>query len=227
MKIQFLGHACFIIETNGKRLIIDPFITPNPKASHIDVDKLVVDYILLTHGHMDHVADVERIVSNNPGVTIISGFEIVEYYGAKGVKGHPMNHGGKWKFDFGTLIVVNAVHSSVMPDGTYAGNPMGFVINNDDANIYIAGDTALTMDMKLIPLLSKPLNLSILPIGSNFTMDYDAAVLASDFVECNKVLGCHFDTFPYIEIEQEAAKSAFTKKNKELILINVGDHIKI
>jgi L-ascorbate metabolism protein UlaG (beta-lactamase superfamily) len=121
---------------------------------------------------------------------------------------------------------VNAIHSSSFPDGSYAGNPGGFVIEGEHKNIYIAGDTALTMDMKLIPMRTK-LDLAILPIGNNFTMDIDDAILASDFVECDKVLGYHFDTFGYIEINHEEAIRKFFNKGKDLMLLEIGHSIKL
>ena len=122
-----------------------------------------------------------------------------------------MNHGGSWKFDFGTVKFVNAIHSSSFPDGSYGGNPGGFVIEGEHKNIYIAGDTALTMDMKLIPLRTK-LDLAILPIGNNFTMDIDDAIIASDFVECDKILGYHYDTFGFIKINHEQSIKKFFDK---------------
>lgn len=219
MKITFYGHASLGIETNGKHIIVDPFITANELASHIDINSLKADYILLTHAHGDHVLDVEAIAQNT-GATIVSNAEIATYYGKKGFTTHPMNHGGSWKFDFGTVKYVNAIHSSQFPDGSDGGNPGGFVIKADK-NIYIAGDTALTYDMKLIPLRTK-LDLAIFPIGSNFTMDAEDAVVAADFVECNKVLGYHFDTFGYIKIDHEAAKKLFTDKGKNLTLLEIG-----
>ncbi len=150
MEIFYLGHGCMQVSTLGKSLLIDPFITPNPLAADIDINQLKPDYILLTHGHEDHVADAETIAKNS-SAKIISNFEIVTWYGNKGIEGHPMNHGGQWQFDFGTLKMVNAVHSSMLPDGTYGGNPAGFIVTNDEGTIYIAGDTALHQDMKLIP----------------------------------------------------------------------------
>jgi len=219
MKITFYGHASLGIETNGKHIIVDPFITANELASHIDINTLKADYILLTHAHGDHVLDVEAIAQNT-GATIVSNAEIATYYGKKGFTTHPMNHGGSWKFDFGTVKYVNAIHSSQFPDGTDGGNPGGFIIEADK-NIYIAGDTALTYDMKLIPLRTK-LDLAIFPIGSNFTMDAEDAVIAADFVACNNVLGYHFDTFGYIKIDHEAAKKLFTDKGKNLTLLEIG-----
>jgi L-ascorbate metabolism protein UlaG (beta-lactamase superfamily) len=222
MKITFYGHASLGIETNGKHIIVDPYITANELASHIDINALKADYILLTHAHGDHILDVDAIAQNT-GATIVSNAEIATYYQKKGFNVHPMNHGGSWKFDFGSVKYVNAIHSSQFPDGTYGGNQGGFVIEADK-NIYIAGDTALTFDMKLIPLRTK-LDLAILPIGSNFTMDAEDAVIASDFVECNDVLGYHYDTFGYIKIDHEATKKLFSDKGKKLTLLEVGSSI--
>jgi L-ascorbate metabolism protein UlaG (beta-lactamase superfamily) len=224
MKITFYGHASLGIETNGKHIIVDPFITANELASHIDINQLKADYILLTHAHGDHILDVEGIAKNT-GATIVSNAEIATYYANKGFNSHPMNHGGSWQFDFGKVKYVNAIHSSQFPDGTYGGNQGGFVIEADK-NIYIAGDTALTFDMKLIPLRTK-LDLAILPIGSNFTMDAEDAVIASDFVECNNVLGYHYDTFGYIKIDHEATKKLFSDKGKKITLLEIGDSIEL
>ena len=127
------------------------------------------NYILATHGHGDHVADVESIATRTEA-TLISNYEVVSWFGAKGVKGHPLNHGGKWNFDFGTVKYVNAIHTSSMPDGSYGGNPGGFVIWNDKTCFYFAGDTALTKDMELIPMTCPKLDFAILPVGDNFTM---------------------------------------------------------
>lgn len=226
MKVTFYGHASFAIETAGKTLVFDPFITPNEKASHVDISKIRADYILLSHGHADHVADVEAIAKAS-NARIISNFEVVSWFGNKGIEGHPMNHGGKWHFDFGTVKYVNAVHSSSMPDGSYGGNPGGFVIWNDEGCFYFAGDTALTEDMKLIPLTCPKLDFAILPIGDNFTMDAEDAALAAEFVQCDHVIGCHYDTFPYIEIDHEAARAAFAKRGKKLTLLAIGESVEL
>lgn len=225
MKITFYGHASLGIEVGGKHIIVDPFITGNPLADAIDINILKADYILLTHAHPDHVLDVEAIAKNTDAV-IVSNAEITTYYDKKGFKSHFMNHGGSWNFDFGKVKYVNAAHSSSFVDGSYGGNPGGFVIETDSANIYIAGDTALTYDMKLIPLRTK-LDLSIFPIGSNFTMDVEDAMTASDFVECNKILGYHYDSNPYIKINHEESIKKFADRGKELLLLNVGDVLEI
>jgi L-ascorbate metabolism protein UlaG (beta-lactamase superfamily) len=225
MKITFYGHASLGITISEINIIVDPFISANPKASHIDVNTLEADYILITHAHQDHVLDVEAIAKRTNAV-IVSNAEIATYYAKKGFQSHPMNHGGSWNFEFGNLKYVNAIHSSSFPDGTYGGNPGGFVIKGERKNLYIAGDTALTMDMKLIPMRTK-LDLAILPIGNNFTMDIEDAIIASDFVECDKILGCHFDTFGYIEINKEQAIKKFFDKGKDLMLLNIGDSLEL
>lgn len=223
MKITFYGHAALGIEVSGKNILVDPYISVNPKAAHINIENLNADYILLTHAHNDHIYDVEAIAKRT-GAVIVSNAEIADYYADKGFKSHGMNHGGSWKFDFGTVKYVTAIHSSAFPDGTYGGNPGGFVIEGEHKNIYIAGDTALTYDMKLIPLRTK-LDLAILPIGSNYTMDVDDAIIASDFVECDKILGYHYDTFGYITIDQGGAKRKFFNAGKDLMLLPIGDSI--
>lgn len=225
MKITFYGHASLGIEVAGKHILVDPYISANPKAAHIDINTLQADFILLTHAHGDHILDVEAIATRTNAV-IISNAEITTYYAAKGFQSHPMNHGGSWNFDFGKLKYVNAIHSSSFPDGTYGGNPGGFVIESEHKNIYIAGDTALTMDMKLIPMRTK-LDLAILPIGDNFTMDVEDAIIASDFVDCDKILGYHYDTFGYIEINHEEAIRKFFNKGKDLMLLEIGESIEL
>jgi L-ascorbate metabolism protein UlaG (beta-lactamase superfamily) len=137
-----------------------------------------------------------------------------------------MNHGGSWNFDFGRVKYVPAHHSSSFADGTYGGQPGGFVIEGERKNIYIAGDTALTMDMKLIPLRTQ-LDVAILPIGDNFTMDVEDAIIAADFLACDKIIGCHYDTFGYIVIDHEEAKRKFYNAGKDLMLLEMGEGIEL
>jgi L-ascorbate metabolism protein UlaG (beta-lactamase superfamily) len=227
MKITYLGHACFLVEAGGKRILFDPFVTGNPLAKAVEVTSIQCDYIFLSHGHSDHCADMEAIAQNNPGLTIVGIWEIHERYSKKGYKTHPMNIGGWWSFDFGRVKMVHAVHSSSWPDGSYAGSPAGFVFETADGVIYYAGDTALTLDMQLISMTCPKLDIAILPIGSNFTMDYQDALIASDFIQCDRIIGSHFDTFGYIKIEHEAAVSAFAARNKELILMEIQSALTI
>ncbi|QXP59090.1 metal-dependent hydrolase [Olleya sp. HaHaR_3_96] len=225
MKITFYGHACLGIQIEDTHILVDPFISGNPKAAHIDINTIKADYILLTHAHQDHILDVEAIAKRTDAV-IVSNFEIVTHFQNLGFEGHPMNHGGTWDFDFGSLKYVNAIHTSSFPDGSYGGQPGGFVLEGEHKNIYIAGDTALTFDMKLIPMQTK-LDLAILPIGDNFTMGINDAIIASDFVGCDKILGYHFDTFGYIEIDHEAAKRKFFEKDKDLMLLGIGESLEL
>lgn len=227
MTITYLGHSCFLIETGGKRLLSDPFISGNPLAGHIRVSDIRCDYLMLTHAHADHVADVETIMQHNPEAVIVGIWEIHAHYSQKGYKTHPMNKGGWWNFDFGRVKMVQAVHSSSFPDGTYGGTSAGFVFDTADGVLYMAGDTALTLDMQLIPMTCPKLDAAILPIGSNFTMDVHDAVIASDFVRCNRIIGCHFDTFGFVKIDHAAAVKAFAEKGKELILLEIGQNISL
>ncbi len=225
MKITFYGHASLSIQIADIHILVDPFISANPKASHIDINTLKADYILVTHAHQDHILDIEAIAKRTNAV-VVSNYEIAMHYNSLGIEHHPMNHGGSWDFEFGNLKYVNAIHTSSFPDGSYGGQPGGFVIEGEHKNIYIAGDTALTMDMKLIPMQTK-LDLAILPIGDNFTMGIDDAIIASDFIECDKILGYHYDTFGYIEIDHELAKRKFYEKDKDLMLLEIGESLEL
>lgn len=224
MRITYYGHSCFLVEIGNKTLLFDPFISLNPRAksAKINIEHIKPDYILISHGHKDHLADAFEISMHN-NAKIIAPYEVVNWFENQGLEGHKMNIGGKYKFDFGTVKVVQAVHSSAMPDGSYGGSPVGFVISNDySGTFYFAGDTGLTMDMKLIPMICPRLDFAILPIGDNYTMGYADAVLASDFIQCNTVIGCHFDTFPVIKLDHAAAKKAFSEAGKTLFLPEVG-----
>jgi len=226
MQITFLGHASLLIHAENSTILVDPFISGNEKASGlIDISSLNPDYILVTHAHQDHILDVESI-GKRAGALVVSNYEITTFYEKKGLKAHPMNHGGQWNFDFGNVKYVNAIHTSSFPDGSYGGQPGGFIISSGGKEIYIAGDTALTMDMKLIPLRRK-LDLAILPIGDNFTMGIDDAIVAAEFVECDTILGYHYDTFGYIEIDHNKAKDKFEKAGKKLHLLEIGKSISI
>ncbi len=226
MLVTYYGHSCFLVEVNGKKLVFDPFISPNPNASHIDIKAIKADYILVSHGHVDHTFDLIKLAKQTDA-TIISNWEICEWVKKQGIeKTHAMNTGGHWIFEFGKVKCVNAVHSSSLPDGTYGGNPMGFLIEAPEGNFYYAGDTALHYDMKLIGDYKK-MNFSFLPIGNNFTMGIDNAVIAADFIRCDTIIGMHFDTFDQIKIDHKEAKRKFDQTGKELHLMKIGESIEI
>jgi L-ascorbate metabolism protein UlaG (beta-lactamase superfamily) len=226
MKLTFYGHATFAIEVNGKTLLFDPFFTGNPAVKNVNPDKIKADYIFLTHGHGDHTGDVVAIATRT-GATCVAPAELAIWLGKQGIeKVHGVNHGGPSTFDFGKARAVNAIHSSSTHDGTYAGNPVGYVITTSSGNFYVAGDTALTMDMQLIPLWAK-LDFSVMPIGGNFTMDVADAIHAADFVKCDTVVGIHYNTWPMIVIDTEKAKADFKAAGKKLLLPASGDSIEV
>lgn len=226
MTITYLGHASLAIEINGKHIIVDPFITANDLAKEINIDELKADFILLTHAHQDHILDVDAIAKRT-GAQIICNAEMSYHYDAKGFETVGMNTGGKYESDGIRIKSTIAFHSSSFPDGSYGGNPNGYIIEANGKRIYIAGDTSLTQEMKLIPETIGQLDLVILPIGDHFTMGIEDAVFASDFVKCDRVLGYHFDTFPPIKIDKGQAKNHFSEKGKELILLEIGKSLDV
>jgi L-ascorbate metabolism protein UlaG (beta-lactamase superfamily) len=231
MKITFYGHSMFSIQIENKYLLVDPFFTKNPNFKGKEnlfleyFKKKKIDFILITHAHYDHILDVE-LLSNYNKTKIISNYEICFYFKKKGILTYELNYGSFVDFNFFKIKYVWACHSSVFEDGTYGGNPGGFIIKNNKKSIYLAGDTSLTQEMKLIPYFSK-IDLAILPIGGRFTMNTFEAKIASDFIQCNKIMGIHYDTFKDIKIDHKLSKNFFLKKGKELILLNSFEYIYI
>jgi len=225
MEIKYLSHSCFEFNSNGKRLLTDPFLTDNPKAK-ISPEDLNPDYIILTHGHSDHVADAEGIAIRT-GCLLIGVFEVMQWYQKKGIENvHGLNFGGKLHLDGYSLKYLQAHHSSSMPDGSYGGNPGSFIIDDGEVKIFFAGDTSLHYDLKMFGEVYKP-DISILPIGGNYTMDIDDAIIAAQYLGTNKVIGCHYDTMPVIEINHDNAISAFTSAGISLELIEIGGSLTV
>ncbi|WAC41704.1 metal-dependent hydrolase [Pedobacter sp. SL55] len=223
MKYTYYGQSCFLLETSSAKLLFDPFISGNPLAKDIDVTQIEADYILVSHGHGDHVADLVAIAQRT-NAKVICMPEIAGWLQKQGVTNiHDMNI-GKFKFDFGTVRMVAATHSSSLPDGSYGGNPAGYVLDVDGRQIYFAGDTGLTIDMKLLAELYQ-LEYAILPIGGNYTMDADDAVIAAEYVNCQKVIGVHYDSFPVIAIDKYTATEIFKRAQKQLLLPEIGETI--
>ncbi|MCP8967444.1 metal-dependent hydrolase [Ectobacillus ponti] len=206
MKVSYHGHSVVKIETNGKTIIIDPFITGNPKTD-LQASELRVDAILLTHGHGDHVGDTVELAKRNDAV-VVAPFELATVLGWQGVKTHPMHIGGAHAFDFGTVKFTLAFHGSSLEDHaaktlTYTGMPSGILFTAEDKTIYHAGDTALFMDMQLIGSRNS-IDVAFLPIGDNFTMGPDDAVLAAEWLKAKRVVPMHYNTFPLIEQDAQA-----------------------
>lgn len=224
MQFTFYGHACFMVEIAGKKLLFDPFISGNEQAKDIDIDTIEADYILLSHGHADHTADLMTIAKRT-GAKVVAMAEVVGWVQAQGYDNvHGMNYGAT-DMEFGNVRMVPAAHSSSMADGSYGANPAGFVIKTEEGNFYYAGDTCLIMDMQLIPRYYANVDFSIMPIGGNFTMNAEDAVIAAEFVQCSKVIGIHYDTWPPISIDKAKAVEAFRNAGRELLLPGIGETI--
>jgi L-ascorbate metabolism protein UlaG (beta-lactamase superfamily) len=224
MKTTYYGHSCFAVEAAGKTLLFDPFITPNPLAKNVDMNKIAADYILISHGHEDHLADAVAIAKGTNAL-VIANYEVALWLNKMGApRIHPMNHGGSVSVDGIRVKFATAIHSSTMPDGSPGGNPGGFVVDTPAGNFYYSGDTALTLDMKLIGESTK-LRFAALCVGDNFTMGAEDAVKAAEFIRCSQILGVHFDTFPPIQIDHAAAKKKFHAADKTLHLLRPGETV--
>jgi len=223
MNITYYGHSCYAIESNGIFLLVDPFITPNEKAKHIDITTIKADYIAITHGHQDHIADIETIAISTQA-TIIAAYEIINWLQAKGLKNKmiSVNVGAKLELDEFYIRAVTAVHSSQLPDGTYGGIALGYVVDNDTQVVYCAGDTALTIDMQLISHWYDVIDAVILPIGGQYTMDIEDAFTAAEFCNCTHIIGVHFDTYPILHVDKNRCSELSKEFQIKLTLPEIG-----
>jgi L-ascorbate metabolism protein UlaG (beta-lactamase superfamily) len=205
MDVRFLGHACFELSEGDTRVLIDPFLTGNPKAA-VSADEVDPTHILLTHGHPDHYGDVEDIAKRT-GVPVVAIAEIANELGDAGVENvSDPNLGGTVKFDWGWVKLVPAWHTSTTPKGT-PNVPAGLLIGIGGKTVYHLGDTALFSDLKLIAHRGNPIDVALMCIGGHYTMDRLDAVVAAEFVEAATVIPCHYDTMPVIETDAQAFKS--------------------
>lgn len=224
MTIQYLGQNCFLFSYKEKNILSDPFYNFGKAKSGFDISAQKIDYVLITHAHGDHTADVKEVLEHHPKAQIIGQPEICGYFN------HPnsidINFGGSAKFLDMKISMVPASHTSSFPDGSYGGEPAGYIFRFEGKNIYLAGDTGVMADMELFPKLFGNIDLAILPIGSHYTMcSRKASFAASELLKTKKVIGCHFDTFPPIVIDHEEAKTRFKDRNVELILPELGQVI--
>ncbi len=228
MEIQYLGHSVVLMKIEGKRIIIDPFISGNPQAP-FSLEKLPkVDYVIVTHGHGDHVGDAVEI-SKRDGALVISTFEVCNYLQTKGAKVHPMHIGGSFKFDFGKVKLTPAFHGSSMNDGDaiiYGGMPAGVLISSKDGKkVYHAGDTGLTVEMQL--LKDEKVDVAFLPIGGNFVMDEEDAIKATSFIMPKIVVPIHYNTWDVIKADVEFFRNGVQKLGVKCVVMKAGEEMNI
>jgi len=222
MKIKFLGQNCFLFTYNGKNILSDPFYNYQKDKSGFDIKEQKIDYVLITHAHGDHIADVKEVLEIHPDAVLIGQPEICDYFN------HPhfidINFGGSAKFDDMKISMVPASHTSSFPDGSYGGLASGYIFRFPGNNVYFAGDTGVMADMAMFPQLFGEINLAILPVGSHYTMcARKASYAAAELLKTSRVIGCHFDTFPPITINHETAKKLFAEKDIEFTLPKLGE----
>ncbi|WP_299467933.1 metal-dependent hydrolase [uncultured Gimesia sp.] len=220
-KITWLGHSAFQIETAGKMILLDPFLTGNPSAA-ISANAVSADVIIISHGHGDHVGDTVEI-ANRTNALVIANFEIIEWLGKQGVENvHPQHIGGAHQYDFGTVKLTIAHHGSMLPDGSNGGNPCGILLKLEDGTIYFAADTGLFYDMSLIG--EEGVDVAILPIGDNFTMGPEDSVRATKLISPKRVIPTHYNTWPLIAQDAAAwAESIRQQTTAEPVVLKPGE----
>jgi L-ascorbate metabolism protein UlaG (beta-lactamase superfamily) len=225
VKITWYSHACFLLDTGDSKLLTDPFLTGNPLAP-VSAGDLDVDYVLVSHGHGDHVGDTIAIAQRT-GATVVSNFEIQNWLTGQGVENaHPQHIGGGFDYPWGRVKLTIAHHGSALPDGSYGGNPCGFLFYIQGRKIYHACDTGLFYDMKLIG--EEGIDLAILPIGDNFTMGPEDALRAVKLIEPKQVVPIHYDTFEVIKQDATAwAQRVENETAAKAVVMKPGDTIEL
>jgi L-ascorbate metabolism protein UlaG (beta-lactamase superfamily) len=223
--VTWYSHAALLIETDAVKLLVDPFITGNPLAP-VKVDDLSPDYIFVSHGHGDHVGDTVDI-ARRTGATVVANFEICNWLSSQGVKNtHPQHIGGGCDYPWGRVKLTIAHHGSALPDGSYGGNPCGFLFTIQGRRIYHAGDTGLFYDMRLIG--EEGIDLAVLPIGDNYTMGPDDALRAVKLINPKQVLPIHYDTFDVIRQDPGAWKSRVEAETPaKVVLLTPGESLSL
>lgn len=224
VKLKYHGHSCWEISSDGHSVVIDPFFTHNPSADAKATD-IKSQWVIVTHGHDDHWGDTPTIIKQNNG-TLITVFEIAEWAEKQGINSHGLHIGGSAKFSFGWVKLTIAHHGSILPDGSYGGNPAGVLLNIGGKTIYHAGDTGLFLDMKLIGEMN-PIDLALLPIGDNYTMGPVDASKAVEFLRPKKVVPMHYDTFGPIKQDPEVFAKMVKAHNIDCEIVKPGGTVEI
>ena len=218
MDIRYLGHATFELSEGDARVLVDPFLAPNNPKATVSAVEIDPTHILLTHGHVDHVADAVAI-ANRTGAHCVAMVELAGWLGKQGVENvSDPNIGGTVEFDWGWVKLVQAFHSSTTPDGEAIHPPAGLVINIGGTTVYHLGDTGLFGDLKLIAERT-PVDVAIVPIGGHYTMDRHDAVVAAELIGAGTVIPCHYNTFPPIETDADAFKSDVEGKTSSKVVV--------
>lgn len=222
ISVRWLGHGTYALETDGYRIVIDPFFSPDNPVSPVTVDEVEADFILQTHGHGDHITHTVELAKRT-GALVIANFEICNWIGKHGHdRTHGMNIGGGYEFDFGRAEMTLALHSSGLPDGAYGGNPGGFLVTTSGKKLYFAGDTAVFSDMQLIG--DAGIDLAVLPIGDNFTMNAQSSLTAIKFLRPKVVIPGHYDTWPLVAQDAEAwANDVRASTEAEPVVLAFGE----
>lgn len=225
VRLTFHGHAAWSVDADGVKILMDPFLSGNPLAD-VNPNDVEAEYILITHAHGDHIGDAVAIAKRT-GATVISNFEIANWFGAQGVNVHPLHLGGGKEFPFGRVELTLAHHGSSFPDGSYGGNPAGIILKTGGKTIYNAGDTALFYDMKLIGEMHAP-DVALLPIGDNFTMGPEAALKAAELVRPKRVIPMHYNTFDLIAQDADAfARRCKNEVGVDCVVLKPGESIEV
>lgn len=223
MKLTYWSHSCFLLETSSHRLVIDPFLSGNPKAE-IGPTDVNCDFVLVTHGHNDHVGDAVEIAKANEA-TIIANYETASFCGKQGANVHPMHIGGAFDFPFGRLKLTIAHHGSGYESGDdmiYMGNPAGILVFSGGKTLFHAGDTGLFLDMQLIAE-RHPIDVALLPIGDNFTMGPEDAAKAVEFLKPKIAVPMHYGTFDVIDVDPAKFAELAAETGSEIKVLGIGD----